>query len=118
MLPQIAKYKAEIPRKSYDLRIAKHLPVERDHMDSSRKEPFGGSEAPQWIQEWSRWDGLLPDGHWPSVDRNMDLSLVSRSPCPGLNALANHGIINKSGENLSFHRMPLESVGLTTSVQP
>ncbi|KAI9603511.1 hypothetical protein KEM48_000925 [Puccinia striiformis f. sp. tritici PST-130] len=235
MLPQIAKYKAEIPRKSYDLRIAKHLPVERDHMDSSRKEhseldilslnehrlevanvfqmvtekynirshtkpyrapllnfkslypfsddfdpaavwglrrlirkgairvaklyifvlflticdllfvglnlfspnrtrenvipmPFSphsppkfsdhpfifiicklalwlGPEAPQWIQEWSRWDGLLPDGHWPSVDRNMDLSLVSRSPCPGLNALANHGIINKSGENLSFHRI-------------
>ncbi|KAH9473536.1 hypothetical protein MJO28_000633 [Puccinia striiformis f. sp. tritici] len=64
-----------------------------------------GSEAPQWIQEWSRWDGLLPDGHWPSVDRNMDLSLVSRSPCPGLNALANHGIIHKSGENLNFHRI-------------
>ncbi|KAI9604556.1 hypothetical protein KEM48_000675 [Puccinia striiformis f. sp. tritici PST-130] len=45
MLPQIAKYKAEIPRKSYDLRIAKHLPVERDHMDSSRKE----------VANFSRW---------------------------------------------------------------
>jgi len=64
-----------------------------------------GPLAPQWVQEWSTWDGLLPDGYWPSVDRKVDLSSASRSPCPGLNALANHGIINKSGGNLNFHRI-------------
>ncbi|OAV92584.1 hypothetical protein, variant [Puccinia triticina 1-1 BBBD Race 1] len=64
-----------------------------------------GPRAPQWIQEWSQWDGLLPDGRWPAIDRDMDFQTVSRSPCPGLNALANHGILNKSGENLNFHRI-------------
>ncbi|PLW08604.1 hypothetical protein PCANC_21797 [Puccinia coronata f. sp. avenae] len=64
-----------------------------------------GPHAPQWILEWATWDGLLPDGYWPAVDRNLDLQRTSRSPCPALNALANHGIINKSGENLNFHRI-------------
>ncbi|KNZ59417.1 hypothetical protein VP01_1736g1 [Puccinia sorghi] len=64
-----------------------------------------GPFAPQWVQEWSTWDGLLPNGYWPPVDRKIDFLCVSRSPCPGLNALANHRIINKSGENLNFHRI-------------
>lgn len=49
-----------------------------------------GPFAPQWVQEWSTWDGLLPNGYWPPVDRKIDFLCVSRSPCPGLNALANH----------------------------
>ncbi|EFP74638.2 hypothetical protein PGT21_027816 [Puccinia graminis f. sp. tritici] len=64
-----------------------------------------GPQAPQWIQEWSYWDGILSDGEWPPIDRDIDVQTVSRSPCPGLNALANHGIINKSGETLNFHRI-------------
>lgn len=76
-----------------------------------------GSNAPEWMQEWSRWEGVLPNGHWPSVDRNLDYRNVSRSPCPGLNALANHGILKSSGENLSFHRIA-SNISRTYNLSP
>lgn len=62
-----------------------------------------GEDAPEWMQEWSRWDGIMLDGRWPPVNRKLDLDQISRCPCPALNALANHGILKECGEGLSFH---------------
>ncbi|KZL76550.1 sterigmatocystin biosynthesis peroxidase stcc (chloroperoxidase) [Colletotrichum tofieldiae] len=33
---------------------------------------------------------------------SLELAIVSRSPCPGLNAIANHGYLPRDGENISL----------------
>ncbi|KIO33537.1 hypothetical protein M407DRAFT_231607 [Tulasnella calospora MUT 4182] len=45
------------------------------------------------------------DGMWPQycAPREGD----SRSPCPGLNVLANHGILPRNGKNISYKEMSL-----------
>ncbi|KAH9814557.1 hypothetical protein DFH28DRAFT_1082765 [Melampsora americana] len=63
-----------------------------------------GPESPHWLRVWSVWDGVYLDGKWKEVNVE-EANNGSRSPCPALNALANHGIINPSGRDLSFHQI-------------
>ena len=39
---------------------------------------------------------------WSSMLRNAHCGLAGRSPCPGLNALANHGYLPRDGKNLDY----------------
>ncbi|KAH9821511.1 hypothetical protein DFH28DRAFT_882641 [Melampsora americana] len=66
---------------------------------------LGPERSPQWLKAWSVWNGVQRDGTWRDVNVH-EAKHGSRSPCPGLNALANHvGIINASGRDLSFHQL-------------
>ncbi|EGG06162.1 uncharacterized protein MELLADRAFT_87309 [Melampsora larici-populina 98AG31] len=65
---------------------------------------IGPDLSPDWLNQWSVWKGLGPDGRWAEVNL-YEAKEGSRSPCPALNALANHGIINPSGCELTFHQI-------------
>lgn len=51
---------------------------------------LGPEQCPTWLKWWSKWDGITAKGSWREPKKT-DLDDVSRSPCPALNALANHG---------------------------
>lgn len=38
----------------------------------------------------------------PSYEYQRPLATDERGPCPGLNTLANHGYINRSGRNIAY----------------
>ncbi|KAH9821491.1 hypothetical protein DFH28DRAFT_1092545 [Melampsora americana] len=65
---------------------------------------IGPDLSPDWLNQWSVWKGIGPDGRWAEVNL-YEAKNGSRSPCPALNALANHGIINASGRDLTFHQI-------------
>lgn len=75
-----------------------------------------GPECPEWLRIWSVWDGIYLDGKWKEVNVE-EANNGSRSPCPALNALANHGIINPSGRDLSFHQIT-SAISRTYNLSP
>ncbi|KAG0151622.1 hypothetical protein CROQUDRAFT_36573 [Cronartium quercuum f. sp. fusiforme G11] len=77
---------------------------------------LGPDLSPEWLKWWSVWDGVCEDGKWKEAKMD-DATQVSRGPCPGLNALANHGIINYSGRDLSFHQIA-SAISRTYNVSP
>jgi Peroxidase, family 2 len=61
------------------------------HTSLQRREPF--------IQSWIDWwytPVVIPVGQYAKPS-----STNMRSPCPGLNTLANHGYLNREGRNIS-----------------
>lgn len=56
-----------------------------------------------WIRDFAYWQGIGNKGEWgapyPATDAD------SRSPCPGLNILATHGIIHKSGRKIPASKL-------------
>ncbi|KAG0139664.1 hypothetical protein CROQUDRAFT_726489 [Cronartium quercuum f. sp. fusiforme G11] len=75
-------------------------------------------QKPEWIKFWSTWDGIDHDGNWGEVKvGKLKKENYSRSPCPAINALANHGIIKRSGRNLSFHEIA-SAISRTYNLSP
>uniref|UniRef100_A0A0K3C574 BY PROTMAP: gi/472588368/gb/EMS25840.1/ chloroperoxidase-like protein [Rhodosporidium toruloides NP11] gi/647396159/emb/CDR38182.1/ RHTO0S03e05270g1_1 [Rhodosporidium toruloides] n=1 Tax=Rhodotorula toruloides TaxID=5286 RepID=A0A0K3C574_RHOTO len=59
---------------------------------------LGKDWSPEWLWSWTHWSGLLRKG---KISQPMYEEGWSRSPCPALNALANHGIIPRDGRHLT-----------------
>jgi hypothetical protein len=58
-------------------------------------------------------------GQWPSFEPAKEGD--SRSPCPALNAMANHGILPRDGKNIPFTEMSRkihETYNFANTVQP
>lgn len=64
-----------------------------------RQERFSQVRRNDWIRDWAYWDGAGHQGCWSAAVPTQDTD--RRSPCPGLNLLATHGIIDTTGRNIS-----------------
>ncbi|PWN49940.1 Cloroperoxidase [Violaceomyces palustris] len=65
-----------------------------------------GSErgaGPDWLKQWTTWQGIGSNGNWGAPIPPTPLD--SRSPCPGLNALATNGILPPDGRDITFSQM-------------
>lgn len=78
--------------------FTKYNENERLHHDLYHRKPKN-----DWLRDWAYWDGIGHKGEWgtpyPATDAD------SRSPCPGLNVLATHGLIHKSGRKVAASKM-------------
>ncbi|EPQ30576.1 uncharacterized protein PFL1_02100 [Pseudozyma flocculosa PF-1] len=66
---------------------------------------FGATDGrgPEWLRWWSAWSGIGWRGDWGLADWPKEWDL--RSPCPPLNALANHGILPLDGRGIRPHQL-------------
>ncbi|KAG0147383.1 hypothetical protein CROQUDRAFT_76594 [Cronartium quercuum f. sp. fusiforme G11] len=77
---------------------------------------LGPERCPEWVKWWSVWNGIGEDGKWREVNLHQARN-GSRGPCPGLNALSNHSIINSNGQGLAFHQITA-AISRTYNVSP
>ncbi|KAM0751595.1 hypothetical protein T439DRAFT_355504 [Meredithblackwellia eburnea MCA 4105] len=64
---------------------------------------FLGKASPEWLVHWSYWSGVGYQGNWGPA--SAPAATDSRSPCPALNVLANHGAIPRNGRHISPHQL-------------
>lgn len=78
-------------------------------------ERFSLTPRNDWIRDWAYWNGAGHDGQWNTAVPAQDSD--SRSPCPGLNILATHGIIDTAGHKISASQL-VASVSRAFGIAP
>ncbi|GAA5967176.1 hypothetical protein JCM11641_000462 [Rhodosporidiobolus odoratus] len=63
---------------------------------------LGEKRSPDWLWAWTHWQGIGARGAWG--DSHLEQG-ASRSPCPALNALANHGVLPRDGCHITPFQM-------------
>lgn len=78
-------------------------------------EHFSRTARNDWIRDWAYWNGAGHRGQWNAAVPALDSD--SRSPCPGLNILASHGIISNTGHAVSASQL-VASVSRVFGIAP
>lgn len=68
-----------------------------------------------WIRDWAYWEGIGHKGEWGTPYAATDQD--SRSPCPGLNILASHGIIHRSGRKIPCSKL-VQGIARAYNINP
>lgn len=64
---------------------------------------YGRKARNDWFRDWAYWEGIGHKGEWGTPYATTDVD--SRCPCPGLNILATHGIVDRSGRKVPASKM-------------